>query len=60
MDDLRSEIRAAFQKEQTLNPSSPDLRHNIVNLILALLVAIVVVGAIAALVFASGAYPTAR
>ena len=37
-----------------------DLRHNIVNLILVLLVAIVVGGAIAALVFASGAYPTAR
>jgi len=37
-----------------------DLRHNIVNLVLALLVAGVVVGAIAALVFASGAYPTAR
>ena len=31
MDDLRSEIRAAFQKEQALNPSSPDLRHNIVQ-----------------------------
>jgi len=36
------------------------LRHNVVNLILALLVAVVVVGAIAALVFASGAYPIAR
>jgi PPM family protein phosphatase len=36
------------------------LRHNVVNLILALLVAIVVVGAVAALVFASGAYPVAR
>jgi protein phosphatase len=33
---------------------------NIVNLILALLVAFVVVGAIAAVVFASGAYPIAR
>ena len=37
-----------------------DLRHNFVNLILALLVATVVVGTIAALVFASGAYPVAR
>jgi len=37
-----------------------DLRHNIVNLVLAILVASVVVGTIAALVFASGAYPPAR
>jgi hypothetical protein len=37
-----------------------DLRHNIVNLVLAVLVATVVVGTIAALVFASGAYPVAR
>ena len=37
-----------------------NLRHNVVNLILALLVAVVVVGAIAALVFASAAYPIAR
>jgi hypothetical protein len=37
-----------------------DLRHNVVNLILAILVATVVVGAIATLVFASGAYPIAR
>ena len=37
-----------------------DVRHNIVNLVLALLVVTVVVGAIAALVFASGAYPVAR
>jgi PPM family protein phosphatase len=36
------------------------LRHNVVNLILAVLVAVVVVGAIAAVVFASGAYPIAR
>jgi len=36
------------------------LGHDVVNLILALLVTIVVVGAIAALVFASGAYPIAR
>jgi len=36
------------------------VRRDIVNLILAMLVAIVVVGAIAALIFASGAYPTAR
>ncbi len=37
-----------------------EVRRDIVNLILAMLVAIVVVGAIAALIFASGAYPTAR
>jgi len=37
-----------------------DLRRNFVNLVLALLVAVVVLGAIAALVFASGAYPIAR
>ena len=37
-----------------------NLRHNVVNLILVLLVAVVVAGAIAALVFASGAYPIAR
>jgi protein phosphatase len=37
-----------------------DVRRNVVNLVLALLVAIVVIGAIAALVFASGAYPIAR
>jgi protein phosphatase len=36
-----------------------DLRRDVVNLVLAILVAIVVVGAIAALVFATGAYPTA-
>jgi protein phosphatase len=36
-----------------------DLRRNVVNLVLALLVAIVVGGAIAALIFASGAYPSA-
>jgi len=36
------------------------LRHNVVNLVLALLTAVVVAGAIAALLFASGAYPTAR
>jgi PPM family protein phosphatase len=36
------------------------LRDNVVNLVLALLVATVVVGAIAALVLASGAYPAAR
>jgi protein phosphatase len=36
------------------------LRHNVVNLVLALLAAVVVAGAIAALVFASGAYPIAR
>jgi hypothetical protein len=36
------------------------LRHNVVNLILALLTAVVVAGAIAAVVFASGAYPIAR
>src|SRR2546430_12149024 len=35
MDDLRAEIRAAFQKEQTLNPSSPDLRQNIVQSVAA-------------------------
>jgi hypothetical protein len=39
--------------------SLADVRHNAVNLVLALLVAVVVVGAIGALVFASGAYPTA-
>jgi len=37
-----------------------DLRHDLVNLILALLVAVVVVGAVAALVFANGVYPIAR
>jgi hypothetical protein len=37
-----------------------DVRRNFVNLVLALLVAVVVLGAIAALVFASGAYPIAR
>jgi protein phosphatase len=37
-----------------------DLRRNFVNLVLALLVALVVGGTIAALVFASGAYPIAR
>ena len=37
-----------------------DLRRNVVNLVLAVLVTIVVVGAIAALIFASGAYPIAR
>ena len=37
-----------------------DLRRNFVNLILALLVAVVVGGTIAALIFASGAYPIAR
>jgi protein phosphatase len=37
-----------------------DVRHNIVNLVLAVLVVTVVVGAIAALVFASGAYPVVR
>jgi protein phosphatase len=37
-----------------------DLRRNILNLILAVLVAIVVGGTIAALIFASGAYPVAR
>jgi len=36
-----------------------ELRHDVVNLILALLVAVVVGGAVAALIFASGAYPTA-
>ncbi|MDQ2914935.1 MAG: protein phosphatase 2C domain-containing protein, partial [Chloroflexota bacterium] len=36
------------------------VRHNLVNLILAVLVGVVVVGAIAAVVFASGAYPIAR
>jgi hypothetical protein len=37
-----------------------DMRRNVVNLVLALLVAIVVGGTIAALIFASGAYPIAR
>ena len=37
-----------------------DVRRNLVNLILALLVAVVVGGTIAALIFASGAYPIAR
>ncbi|OLB88019.1 MAG: hypothetical protein AUI15_28485 [Actinobacteria bacterium 13_2_20CM_2_66_6] len=37
-----------------------DVRRNFVNLILALLVALVVGGTIAALIFASGAYPIAR
>jgi protein phosphatase len=37
-----------------------DLRDNLVNLVLALLVAVVVIGTIAALVFVSGAYPIAR
>jgi PPM family protein phosphatase len=36
-----------------------DVRRNIVNLVLALLVAVVVVGTIAALIFANGAYPIA-
>jgi protein phosphatase len=36
-----------------------DVRRNLVNLVLAILVGVVVVGAIAALVFASGAYPAA-
>jgi protein phosphatase len=36
-----------------------DLRRDVVSLVLALLVAIVVFGAIAALIFATGAYPTA-
>ena len=35
------------------------LRHDVVNLVLALLVAIVVGGAVAALIFASGVYPAA-
>jgi PPM family protein phosphatase len=37
-----------------------DVRRNLVNLVLGILVAIVVGGAIAALVIASGAYPIAR
>jgi serine/threonine protein phosphatase PrpC len=37
-----------------------DLRHNVVNLVLALLVAAVLLGAIAVLVFANGVYPIAR
>lgn len=37
-----------------------DLRHDLVNVILGALVAIVVVVTIAALIFASGAYPIAR
>ena len=37
-----------------------DVRRNFVDLVLALLVALVVGGTIAALIFASGAYPTAR
>jgi len=37
-----------------------DVRRNFVNLILALLVAVVVGGTIAALIFASGAYPIER
>lgn len=36
-----------------------DLRRNVVNLVLAILVAVVVGGTIAALIFASGAYPIA-
>ena len=36
-----------------------DVRRNLVNLVLALLALVVVAGTIAALVFASGAYPTA-
>jgi protein phosphatase len=36
-----------------------DVRRNVVNVVLIILVAIVVAGAIAALVLASGAYPTA-
>lgn len=36
-----------------------DVRRNVVNLVLAFLVAVVVVGAIAALIFANGAYPIA-
>jgi PPM family protein phosphatase len=36
-----------------------DVRRNVVNLVLALLVAVVVIGAIAALIFANGAYPIA-
>jgi protein phosphatase len=37
-----------------------DVRRNFVNLVLALLVAMVVGGTVAALIFASGAYPIAR
>jgi hypothetical protein len=37
-----------------------DLGDNLVNLVLGLLVAVVVIGTIAALVFVSGAYPIAR
>jgi protein phosphatase len=37
-----------------------DVRRNLVNLVLAVLALVVVAGTIAALVFASGAYPTAR
>ncbi len=37
-----------------------DVRRNFVDLVLALLVALVVGGTIAALIFASGAYPIAR
>jgi hypothetical protein len=37
-----------------------DVRRNIVNLMLAILVATVVVGTIAALIFANGVYPSAR
>jgi serine/threonine protein phosphatase PrpC len=37
-----------------------DVRRNVVNLVLAILAAIVVVGAIAAVIFANGAYPVAR
>jgi len=37
-----------------------DVRRNFVDLVLALLVALVVGGTIAALIFASGAYPTVR
>ena len=37
-----------------------DVRRHFVDLVLALMVAFVVGGAIAALIFASGAYPTAR
>ncbi len=40
--------------------SPADVRRNFVNLVLALLVALVVGGTIAALIFASGAYPISR
>ena len=35
MDDLRSEIRAAFQREQMANPPSANLRYNIVRSVAA-------------------------